>query len=183
MKSKAKKRLIVALAFQFCWLALILSANTNYSLVITLLAIAIASAIFYLGLPKFKLLPLLVLALLGFCFDVLMHALAVISIHGNQATGHFWLLSLWLVFAFSFSFLFFWLTRLPSLVTGFIGAIGGVASYYAAAQLGALEILMMLEFIIIYASFWSLAFIISSKILIAKQLTQQNIPAQDARHK
>ena len=116
--------------------------------------------------------PMLLCALMGFSFDLAMSAFGVIAITDAHIVHNLWLLAIWLLFVASYHFMFFWTSNLPSIVIALLGAAGGIASYYAASLLGAVTILSMESFLVVYGVFWAALFLVGKNILVARQLTQ-----------
>ena len=160
-----------ALLFQIIWLTLVITANNTYYW------IGPASAVLVLSLlmpqiQRAKLFaPLVGVAFIGFCFDMLVHLSGVITLVENPMSFS-WLLLLWLFFVAMFHQVFAWLTRFNLILVFSIGAIGGPLAYYSASLLDAVSINNMPVFLLMYSLFWGCGFAVAAVIMIARKLNK-----------
>jgi len=80
--------------------------------------------------------------LLGFCLDTFLAVCGVLVFHGPGMTTWLsppWMVALWMLFATTFHTSLRWLAG-RQLIAVLLGVLGGPASYYAGAQLGALTL-------------------------------------------
>jgi len=164
------KTVLLALAFQVVWLSLISSAATEYYWLGPIVGL-IAYALILPGLIRSKIaLPLVMISVLGFAFDVILHQTGIISLHHNDLALT-WLFVLWLVFIGVFYRLFSWLTNLNTVSSFITGSIGGLGAYFIASLLGAMTINSLSFFLVMYGLFWGASFSLASRIFIARNLT------------
>jgi hypothetical protein len=165
-----KKTILLAVAFEIVWLTLVMTANSDLYWAGPVIGLLAYGFILRQQQKYNMVLPLMGAALIGFGFDLMLHYMGVITLYSN-ALSFSWLLVLWLVFVGVFYQLFSWLTNLSTVSSFVTGAIGGLAAYYGASLLGAVQIHNQTVFVVLYGLFWGVAFSLAAKIFVARKLT------------
>jgi Protein of unknown function (DUF2878) len=147
-------------AFQVGWLACVLGAANGRGwagpLAITIL---LALHLWRLPEPSRYLRFCAVVGLLGLAIDTMLGAFGIFTFHESPFPSWIcppWLTALWMMFAGTLPLSLNWLTERPRLAA-LLGAIGGPASYYAGASLGALDLSgHTVTSLLILASVWGI---------------------------
>ncbi len=169
----SQKFWINLIGFQAIWWLSILHGNTAAIFV----ALLIFLHFYFHSSPESEVLIVLVTAILGFWFDMLLAGLNFF-IFPNQESGFpFWLLLLWMGFCSTLrqSLGFF---RGRYLLSSVCGALAGSLTYLTAARLGAVELgLSELHSLLILAIIWSglfpLLIFISNRMSLRYEMSSQ----------
>jgi hypothetical protein len=135
--------LINLITFYLGWFACVWGAANQHPLLgpgITLLILVLHFVLMPNTAREVRL--ILTTGLVGFAIDTVLAAYGILAFHGSGLTTWLsppWMVALWVLFATTLHTSLSWLTGRP-LVAVLLGAIGGPASYYAGAQLGALTL-------------------------------------------
>lgn len=136
------KLAINVLLFQAGWFACVLSAAQGLPWIGS---VVVGSAIVWhlteSARPKRELVLIAAAALVGALFETFLVQTGWLRFNsGNVLAGAapYWMIALWALFATTLNVSLRWLRSRPGIAVLF-GAIGGPASYYAGARLGAIE--------------------------------------------
>lgn len=138
-------RRIVAnvVAFQVGWVACVLGAARGMPWIgPVLVAVLLGLQLRFLPDPRRFARFLAAAGLLGLVLDSTLGALGLFVFHVSAFPAWVcppWLTALWMLFASTLPLSLNWLTERPRLAA-LLGAVGGPASYYAGASLGALDL-------------------------------------------
>ncbi len=133
--------------FQLSWFCCAYLRDESLAVLIALLGLH-----FYLSTQRQRDMKLLFIVVpLGICFDLLLSVMGVIHF---QSAYFFppWLIGLWCVFALSVAYSFAWLIPFNSMAKIGIGSVAGALSYYAAGEIGALEIMAPMSLSLFYVA-------------------------------
>jgi Protein of unknown function (DUF2878) len=98
--------------------------------------------------PSREIRLILITGLIGFCIDTLLAICGILTFQGAGLTSWLsppWMVALWMLFATTLHTSLSWLAG-RYLIAVLLGVIGGPASYYAGAQLGALTLHLHLAY-------------------------------------
>ncbi|MFM8541392.1 MAG: DUF2878 domain-containing protein [Nitrospira sp.] len=137
------KNLANVVTFQAGWFTCVLGAATDHGWAGPLAYIIyLASHLWHLPDPARYLRFCTVVGFLGLAIDSTLGAVGIITFHASPLPGWVcppWLTALWMMFAGTLPLSLNWLTERPRLAA-LLGALGGPASYYAGASLGAIDL-------------------------------------------
>ncbi|MGE0824158.1 MAG: DUF2878 domain-containing protein [Candidatus Binatia bacterium] len=145
------------------WFACVLGAAYQYPLMGPCVVVGILALHFYLvaDFPRTSEVQLiLTVGLLGFLLDSAQASLGAFSFPGMAGTSWrspLWMVALWMAFATTLHTSLRWLSG-QYVLAAVLGVIGGPLSYYAGAQLGALQLSTDLSFSLsVIATAWGIA--------------------------
>lgn len=168
-----KLTLLNFVTFYIGWFACVLGAVNQQMLLGPGIALLILVLHVYL-LPNAtrEIRLILTTGLIGFVIDTLLAACGVLSFHGEGLEtwlSPLWMVSLWMLFATTFHTSMSWLAG-RTLIAVLLGTIGGPASYYAGAQLGALTLHPQLVFSLgVIAMAWGVVMVILLRLAYDKK--------------
>ncbi len=181
-----KLTLFNLVTFYIGWFACVLGAANQRTLLGPGIALLILVLHVYL-LPNAtrEIRLILTTGLIGFVIDTALAACGVLSFHGEGLASWvspLWMVSLWMLFATTFHTSLSWLAGRPLLAV-LLGAIGGSASYYAGAQLGALTLHPQLVLsLAVIAIAWGTVMIVLLRLAFDKKReSESRIPSPSGR--
>lgn len=154
------------ISFYFGWWAIAYLGSRDHSWEIPSITIILLIVHLYLNKMELKkeILTILLISILGICFDLTMHFSNLFTLQKNYSL---WLPSIWLLFSCTLRHSFKKILELPALFIFFISGIGGPFSYYVAHQFNLLRYPLTTITLIVHAIAWGI-FIILTKFIIRK---------------
>jgi hypothetical protein len=167
------KTLINFLLFQAGWFATVLGAANSLPWLGPVVVLAVVAVhLRFSPRPGPEAVLLSVAILMGLILDSLVLATGWISYPNGvwlNGLAPYWIISLWALFATTLNVSMRWLSGRPWLAALF-GGIGGPASYFAGAKLGAMTFVAPIAAILALALAWALA--MPLLMYMARQLDQ-----------